>query len=891
MATTKTKKMVPVTIDGIDVQVPEGTLVIEAARQVGVMIPHFCYHPKLEPDANCRMCLVEIEKNPKLQTSCSTRVADGMVVSSSAPHVETARKSMLELLLVNHPLDCPVCDQGGRCDLQDFSHEYTPTMSRFTELKRVFPKEYLSPVIETQMNRCVSCMRCVRYCDEVMDAKALAAVGRGTLTKISHWAGNELECDFCGGCIQICPVGAITSRLSMYDFRPWMLKRSDTICNFCGDGCQMTMQRKDEDLIEVNSTLGVGRNDGDLCARGYFGYHANVHPDRLKNPLIRQVDGTFAAATWEEALELVAEKLSQIKNVHGPEAIGGLIAARCTNEELYAFQKLMRSVIGTNHIDSSARYGYINGVKALQRVQGNHRWIITFDDIVDADAVLLVGTNITEANPITALKVKHAIKRNHAKLVTLETVIPAFSTVSNIATLATHHFTVLPGHFDVTVLGLIKALTEQNLVDERVSTKASEFTRTIIAHLEKISWQEIQSILGISSEQFKVAAQTLKQAERLVVLTGQGVLRTVGGEGIVTNLLDLMILTGHHGERGSGLGILAEENNEQGAIEMGVVAEYLPGPSNVNDESAQSALMKLCGQSVPTSTGATMIELFDRAHQKNLKAMFIVGENPIESLPPDAKVSNALESLEFFVCQELYLTETAKKAHVVLPASSAVEKDGTFTNSEGHVQLVRKSIEPLGESRPDWEIFSALSMLMDAPMEYGDVKEIFKEIRGFIPQYGLLGPTSIPHVVKSDVLEQYLHEGFKEDVQVRYALTKKTSRSEGKLVLVLGQSIYHSGKFSTRSKGLTEIQNRGVLSLNPGDASSLGVEEGTSVRLSNGNGEAIVSVKLVDRVPPGVAWFPEHFDQELRSLFSITVDERNLVPCWKIADVKVAKVN
>ena len=238
--------------------------------------------------------------------------------------------------------------------------------------------------------------------------------------------------------------------------------------------------------------------------------------------------------------------------MHGPEAIGGLIAARCTNEELYAFQKLMRSVIGTNHIDSSARYGYINGVKALQRVQGNHRWIITFDDIVDADAVLLVGTNITEANPITALKVKHAIKRNHAKLVTLETVIPAFSTVSNIATLATHHFTVLPGHFDVTVLGLIKALTEQDLRDERVSTKASEFSRSIIGHLEKISWQEIQSILGISSEQFKVAAQTLKQAERLVVLAGQGVLRALGGEGIVTNLLDLMILTGHHADQGSG---------------------------------------------------------------------------------------------------------------------------------------------------------------------------------------------------------------------------------------------------------------------------------------------------------------------------------------------------
>ncbi len=890
MATTETKKMVAITIDGISNQVPEGTLVIEAARQIGIMIPHFCYHPKLEPDANCRMCLVEIEKIPKLQTSCSTRVAEGMVIRSSVPHVESARKSMLELLLVNHPLDCPVCDQGGRCDLQDFSHEYTPTMSRFTELKRVFPKEYLSPLIETQMNRCVSCMRCVRYCEEVMDAKALASVGRGTMTQISHWAGNELECDFCGGCIQICPVGAITSRLSMYDFRPWMLKRSETICNFCGDGCQMTVQRKDEDLIEVNSTLGAGRNDGDLCARGYFGYHANVHPDRLQNPLIRQADGSFAEVTWEDALERVAENFSQIKAAHGAGAIGGLITARCTNEELYAFQKFMRGVVGTPHVDSSARYGYINGVKALQRVQGTYRWTVTFEDIVEADVVLLVGTSITEANPITGLKVKQAVKKCGAKLITLETAVPAFSTVSNITTLATHHLTVLPGCFDVAVLGLIKSLVEQNLVDERTSEKATEFARIIIAEVEKISWQEIQQAVGLSSDQFHSASRTLSQAQRLVVLAGQGVLRDIGGEGIVTNLLDLLILSGHHGTQGSGLGVLAEENNEQGAIEMGVVAEYLPGPSKANNDTAQTTLSKIWGMSVPTTPGATMVEMFDRARQGSLKAMFIVGENPLESLPPDAKVSESLDALEFIVCQELYMTETAKKAHVVLPASSAVEKDGTFTNTEGHVQPVRKSIEPLGESQPDWEIFSALSVLMDSPMEYGEVKEIFKEIRGLIPQYGLLGPMAIAHVAKADVVEQYLREGFKEDVHVRYALTKKISARDGALTLVLGQSMYHSGKFSTRSKGLTQIQDSGVLSLNPEDATRIGVEEGASVRLSNGNGVVTVPVKLVDRIPPGVAWFPEHFDRELRLLFRVTVDERNHVPCWKTTQVRVDRV-
>jgi len=414
MSETEKSNLVTVTIDGQATKVAPGTLVIEAARQVGVMIPHFCYHPKLTPDANCRMCLVEIEKIPRLQTSCSTRVTEGMVVRSSVPNVDKARKSVLEFILANHPLDCPVCDQGGRCDLQDFSHQYTPTTSRFQELKRVFKKEYFSPLIETQMNRCVQCLRCVRYCDQVMDVKALAPSGRGTMTEIKSFAHHELDCEFCGGCIQICPVGAITSRLSMYDFRPWMLKRTETICGYCGDGCQMTVQTKHDVPIEVNSTHGAGRNNGDLCARGYFGYHAGLHAERLQHPMIRQSDGTFSEVTWEEALEFAAGSLRQIINSHGADAIGGLISARCTNEELYLFQKLMRGVIGTNKIDSSARYGYINGARALNRVQGIPRWTIANEDIVAADTLLLVGTNVTETNPITGLKVKEAVKQIRA---------------------------------------------------------------------------------------------------------------------------------------------------------------------------------------------------------------------------------------------------------------------------------------------------------------------------------------------------------------------------------------------------------------------------------------------------------------------------------------------
>src|SRR2546427_735995 len=418
------EEMVHLTIDGIPVTAPKGTLVIEAARQMGVMIPHFCYHPKLKWDANCRMCLVEIEKTPKLQTSCSTPVAEGMVVRTATPVVTQAHKSVLEFILANHPLDCPVCDQGGRCDLQDFSHEYTPTTSRFIEVKRVFQKEYFSPLIETQMNRCVQCLRCVRYCDEVMDVKALAPAGRGTMTEIKHFTTHELDCEFCGGCVQICPVGAFTSRLSMYEFRPWMLKRADTICTYCGDGCQIMIQTKENDLIEVMSAHGAGRNNGDLCARGFFGYHVSTHPDRLQHPLIRR-DGKLVQATWEEALELIAETCIRLKLTHGAEAFAGLIASRCTNEDLYVFQKFMRLVIGSNKIDSSARYGHINGVRALRRVQGSHRWTVTFEDIVAADALLLVGTNITETNPTTGLMGKEAARNRGARVLTIETMARA----------------------------------------------------------------------------------------------------------------------------------------------------------------------------------------------------------------------------------------------------------------------------------------------------------------------------------------------------------------------------------------------------------------------------------------------------------------------------------
>ncbi len=886
MATTT--DTVRVTIDGIPISVPKGTLVIEAARRVGVMIPHFCYHPKLKPDANCRMCLVEVEKMPKLQTSCSTVATEGMSIRTATTVVHDAHKSVLEFILANHPLDCPVCDQGGKCDLQDFSHQYTATTSRFAETKRIFQKEYFSPLIETQMNRCVQCLRCVRYCDEVMDVKALAPVGRGTMTEIKSFGAHPLDCEFCGGCVQICPVGAITSRLSMYEYRPWMLKRADTVCTFCGDGCQITVQTKDQQLIEVNSAQGAGRNNGDLCARGFFGFHATSHPSRITTPLIRR-NGALVEVTWEEALLFVAEQTNRLKLAHGPQAFGGLISGRCTNEELYLFQKFMRLTIGTNNLDSSARYGHLNGVQAMKRVQGTHRWTVAFEDIVQADVLLLVGTNITETNPITGLQVKEAVKKHDATLLTIEALQPAIGTISNITNLSQQHLSVAPAQFGAAVLGLLKAVIEGNHVEGTLQQQASDYVASVTQAVQQISWDELAQRTGASRESFAQMASSVAKGRRVVVLAGQTLLRSQGGYGICLNLLDLLLLTGKLTDNGCGFAPLAEENNDQGAVEMGAVAELLPGALDLTDQGARAQMAGAWKEEVPLAPGATLLEMIDRAQVGTIKALFVVGENPVGSLPPQTKVTEALSKLEFLVCQELFLTETALLAHVVLPAASAMEKAGTFTNTEGHVQSVRPAINPVGDSRPDWEILSAFSVFLNAPLEYGDAKEILKEIRSVVPGYGSLGPTPIPPAVDRATVERYVTGGYRRDLATRYTLPTRTKRPEGTIQLGLTQSLFHSGKLSTHSKGLVQIEPSGFLQMNPLDAARFAIVTGDRVSLSNSGGAYTTTAKVLDRVPEGLAWLPDHFAQEALQLFDCAIDPDTKVPSYRTASVSVRK--
>jgi formate dehydrogenase alpha subunit len=668
-----------------------------------------------------------------------------------------------------------------------------------------------------------------------------------------------------------------------------MLKRADTICMFCGDGCQITVQTKDQELIEVNSAHGGGRNNGDLCARGFFGFHATSHPDRVTHPMIRR-NGLLVEATWEEALEFVAEQTNRLKLAHGAHAFGGLISGRCTNEELYLFQKFMRLTIGTNNLDSSARYGHINGVQAMRRVQGTHRWTVSFEDITEADVLLLVGTNITEANPITGLKVKEAVKKHDAVLLTIEALQPAVGTISNITTLSQQHVCVAPSQFGAAVLGLLKALVEGDHVDSMLCQRASGYVSAVSRAVQQLTWDDLALNTGVSRESFGHMAASLARGRRVVVLAGQTLLRSQGSYGICLNLLDLLLLSGKLTSKGCGFAPLAEENNDQGAVEMGAVAELLPGALDLTDQAARAQMTRAWKEELPLMPGGTLIEMIDRASAGVIKALFVVGENPIGSLPPQLGVKEALGKLDLLVCQELFLTETAALAHVVLPAASAMEKSGTFTNTEGHVQAVRPAIDPVGDSRPDWEILSAFSVFLGVPLEYGEAKEILKEIRSVIPGYGSLGPAPTVPTVDPSAVDRYVNEGYRRDFATRYTLPERVVHQEGTVQLGLVQTLFHSGKLSIHSKGLLQIEPSGFLQMNPVDASRFALGAGDRVRLSNKRGEFTTTVKVFDRVPEGLAWFPDHFAQEALPLFDCVIDPDTKVPSFRTTSVSVTKI-
>jgi len=884
---------IELTIDGRTVAAKEGVSLYDVVSSTGKIVPAMCYHYTFDPFGSCGMCLVMVEGKKAPVRSCTAKATAGMIVRTEGDDLHLARKKAVEKHLSVHPLDCPVCDADGHCELQDMA--FLHGVTNLTGAKqKLIPEDTRSLVLDFNMNRCIACGECINICKDVLMIDALQFMKKGGFNQVVAKGDVPLDCEFCGDCLAVCPVGAITNKFSKYRYKPWQLTKTTTTCNYCGDGCQMHLEVKDSEVVRVTSPLSwknkwgdrseTAKGHGGLCVRGRFGFQYIDSDARLKQPLVRR-GGTLKETPWLDAVQFVVDRLAAIKRQHGPDAIAGLITARCTNEELYLFQKLMRAVIGTNQLDSSARYGHLNFVHAVRRALDVGRMTNDWEDFTRAKAILLVGSNLTETNPLTSVRVKQAIRVYGAQVIVVD------SASTNLARVASHPLMVTPGTEGMLVQGLVKSVLEQDLIDEEVTRAHPEALAALRRAAGQVSLQDVAATTGVAVELIHEAAAVFAEAPRAVILCGEGVVRRPGGYEQVLRLVDLAWLTGKLGRPGCGVNAVTEEPNEQGATDLGASPEFLPGQARFDDPIARERFAKAWGAALPVAgSGANLMEILKRCRSGHIKALYVVGENPLATLPASVDVKAALEQVDLLICQDPFLTETARMAHAVLPACTFAEKDGTFTNLEGRVLRVRHAMDPIGESLPDWHIMTAIASGLGYEPNYESANDIQNEIMKLVPGYYNLGQ---PRRLMPNA-ETYLTDGYAVEVGARYGAgePQPSPRANGNLFgLTIGQLLYHSGKLSTRASGLVHVSpNSGCLFMNGEDLKRLGVGDGDRVRVSTAHGSVLVGARADLSVVPGSCFYPEHFNEPpVKDLMPVDVHARTGVPAFKFGWVRIEK--
>ncbi|MCP3676345.1 MAG: NADH-quinone oxidoreductase subunit NuoG [Deltaproteobacteria bacterium] len=837
--------MVTFTINGQEVTVEDGTLILHAARKAGYDIPTFCYYGRLSPLGSCRMCLVEIEGQRKLQPSCVTPVMQDMVVNTETENIISTREAMLEFLLSNHALDCPVCDKGGECELQDMVHRHGPHSGSITEKRNRFhEKDYiLSPVIVKNSNRCVQCMRCVRVCSEVVGVNALGAVGRGLHQEETSFGKGQLDCDHCGNCIEVCPVGCFMRLPYRYKSRPWDLTGAETVCSYCGTGCQITVQARDGEVLRVVSKEETGVNNETLCARGRFGFDFTNNPNRLTTPLIKE-DGRFRDATWDEALSLIEDRL---KGADGPR-IGGIASGRLTNEDLYLFQKLMRGVLKSGNIDSDSRWSE-GAVERFAAAMDFSRGGTSILEAANADSILIVGSAISDETPVTDYLLRRLSSEKRISIV-ISSPRRLKLDSSATATLRT-----VPGGEEGLFIALAKALCESDDgsvkipdSDERVD-RCREVT-------DILSWKVISDSTGLSEGEMKSAATTLIAGRTVSLMIGTDLLRLGSRIEYLTLLTGLIEAAG----REVKLLPLLDRCNQRGAWDMGVAPSLLPGYRSARDDVGRSAVTSKAGHDIPDA-GAGCGAMMDAASKGNIDALYVIGEDIVALFPDKKFAREALGKVDFLVVQELFMTETTEMADVVLPGASFAEKEGTFTNQEGRVQRLNKLIGSPGEARPDWQIIADIGKVLDPAFRYRSSREIFEEIGKVSPLYEGIDDNSL-----NGTGELVKDGGY--SLKVPSTLGKGAAAvdmvdsggHDFPFMLITGNHLLHSGRFSQQSAILMSLLGVGYAEICVEDADTVGVKDGDQIEVEGLHHKMDVKVKVVKGSRKGVIFIPENFD-------------------------------
>lgn len=880
---------IELTIDGKTVTAKDGVSLYDVISSTGKIIPAMCYHYTFDPFGSCGMCLVIQEGKKAPVRSCTAKATAGMIIRTEGDDLFQARKKAVEKHLSVHPLDCPVCDADGHCELQDMAFQHGVTNLANAKQKFI-PEDTRSLVLDFNMNRCIACAECINVCKDVLMIDALQFMKKGGFNQVVAKGDLPLSCEFCGDCLAVCPVGAITNKFSKYLYKPWQMKKTTTTCNYCGDGCQMYIETKDTEVIRVTSPLSwknkwgdraeTAKGHGGLCVKGRFGFEYIDSPQRLKQPLLRK-GNQLTEVPWLEAMHAVVDRFADIRKKHGPEAIAGLVTARCTNEELYLFQKLMRVAFRTNNLDSSARYGHINFVHAAKQALGIGRTPNDWEDLTKAKAVLVIGANITETNPLTAVRIKEAIRVFKAQVMVFD------SAITNIGKLASHPFLIKPGTEGLVIDGLIKAALDQDLVDEDSVKKHPQAFAALKAAVAHVSLDQIASKTGLTVETFKEAASIFAEAPRSVIVCAEGIVRQRDGYQNVLKLIDLAWITGKLGRPGCGVNTVTEEPNEQGAVDMGVAPEFLPGLASFDDQVMRDKLAKAWDVTLPAAgTGANLTEILKRCRSGEIRALYLVGENPLATLPASMEVRAALDRLELLVVQDPFLTDSGRMAHVVLPACTFAEKDGSFTNLEGRVLRVRQAMDAIGESVPDWQIITAIANGLGCQWEYESANDIQAEIMKLLPGYYNLGQPK--RIVPT--ADKYLSNGYTGSVTARYRSASMDSQRP--FTLLMGPVLYHSGKLSTLAQGLIKIApNTGKLWMNPADMERLGLKDNSSLKMTSDRGSIHLGVQQDPSVAPQTCFFPEHFNEPaVKDLMSVHVDATTGVPSFKRCRVTIEKV-
>jgi formate dehydrogenase major subunit len=946
---------VTLSIDGRSVTVAPGTSIWDAARGLGIEIPVLCHDPRLRPVGVCRMCVVEVKGARTLQASCVRPCDPGMDVKTASPLVERNRAVLTELLLSDHPTPCARETTTGDCDLERLGRAYgllstrpgsdaAPGNGEAKDGEAVRfacsngrPRDASSPVISVDHQACILCDRCIRACDDVQSNEVIGRTGKGYGARIAFDLDVPMgssTCVSCGECAAVCPTGALVHKPLTVPASPKKtLKEVDSVCPYCGVGCALTY-RVDVEANRIVSADGREQPGSQkrLCVKGRYGFDYATHPQRLTTPLVRREsaypkgalskdvrgDATgrrrggglvdygevlphFREASWDEALDLAARRLSEIRERHGPGALAGFGSAKCTNEEAYLFQKLVRAGWGTNNVDHCTRLCHASSVAALFEGIGTAAVTTTYGDVVNSDVALLTGTNSASNHPVAATFFKQAAKAG-TRLIVVD------PRETDVAAHAWRYLRIRPGS-DVSLYnGIMHVILAEGLEDAAFVRDRTENFEALRATVSRYPPEVASKLCGIPAERIREVARAIGTARSMIVFWGMGISQHVHGTDNARCLIALCMLTGNVGKPGAGLHPLRGQNNVQGASDSGLIPMFYPDYQPVEDPSVRAKFERAWGRPLDPKRGLTVVEIMKGALAGSVRGMYMLGENPFLSDPNVNKVRKALSALEFLVVQDIFLTETAEFADVVLPASSALEKLGTYTNTDRRVQVGRPALATPGQARLDWEVICDLSNRMGYPMRYRDAAEVFAELASLgeslqgldhenLGRSGKLYPCPDPENTDGTVVMYGdafpTPSGRGKFVPADVVPPNEMPDAEYPFVLNTGRLLehWHTGSMTRRAKALDALEPEAFVEIHPDDCRALRVRAGDWVRVSSRRGSVTAKVRAGDATQPGSVFMAFHFREAAANLLTTdALDPVGKIPEFKYCAVKVEAV-